>query len=997
MAINNKIPFDEQGFMWDLISKFQNKSPQEGVTSRTSRPQQDDVKKTPDPMKWKKWPYDHFTQIQSKQPIGMINKMIGNGVDALNDLTTAQLSNLIPKIKLYKLVPRFKPTPVQKAKIEGAVDEGSVLTSTPIGTGAGGGRSGIAGYAEFDETTITIMKEVPELTGYTKHLFPFGGPSKAFGVGSITDSFEKRGTDAGIKSLNIRDTGVNPANVGISWKGTIDLYFQSVQSLFLERNVAGDKLTFAQLMDLTSLTGTEYRGKNKIPSEILRQAAASLNCMPPYEIQLELGWQIGDEKDSLNIPKERINSLTRRFKLYPAQQQMNINEDGSLTLSLDFWAAVEAKSLGSAADLLYIDPQQQAGITKKIQKARKDYYAEKVNVMSERREKLSAMEVSAGDPSKGSSATQEQNAATHAALQALEDGEQNEKLEEAKKAYGAATSNSREFAYGRLLHSLRHQTRLFSLDLPPFIITDYLDMLALVGDMGQVAKTDLEHFEENKETISATRTSFLEHIRQDLQLINPHIGNNDLFGLTPGEQTSRDNEANGGEVASPVTATQDAQAGSQTNSNKPRPVPPGYYRINYFYLGDLLEAAMSVIYGQAEYRSKDESSKKSFCKVIKNHVKLLVGPYVHTDPVTGKITVMNVADIPVSLRYFNGWFFKTVTQHKKNHLPLREFLKNLCASLINNLVRPQRMGGMAELKPVQPQVQTLNLPYGGLVDRYGKLGDPKTQGPKGYGGLKIIDWDNLSNKQKDLAHATSGGKKGQTSDWLFLYMAGDAPVTLNGKEFSDKVWNIPHFWVGRNKGILKKVNFSRTKLAFRLEASLQRGEDMAKRNLLFADRYDAELTFAGNPAFKPGMFIYINAASLGLGGGIDGGPLNPSNPEWQSDLGVGGYYRITDVTHQVNADSFETKLRTISELSTRDMKLRKFKSAIRKGKIKQAELDRKNQENAERQAVRDRILAGPSSGQSTGDTRGLGGLGERMNEGGLGAVPGAATTLKGSS
>ena len=990
MAINNEIDFDEQGFMWDLISKFQNKSPQEGVKSKNSKTETDDVEGTPDPEKWKKWPYDHFTQIQSKQPIGMINKIVGNGVDALNDLTNAQLSNLIPKIKLYKLVPQFAPTPPQAAAISGPGNTANVVPSRqePVGAGEGGGRAGIAGVVEFGPTTIEITKKIPDLLEYSTHLFPFGAPTKAFGIGSITESLEQRGLDAGIKSLNIRDTGVNPANVGISWKGTFEFYFQSVQSLFQLRKVGKDVLSFAQLMDLTSLTGTEYRSKEKIPSEILRRAAASLNCMPPYEIQLELGWQIGDEKDALNIPKEKIDRLTRRFKIYPAQQQMNLNEDGSLTLSLDFWAAVEAKSLGSAADLLYIDPQQQAGLTEKIKKARTDYYSKKEEIMLKRRESINKMKPAAGDPSNGSYATEAQNAASHAALNVLQSGAETEELDAAKKAFNAATAESRESAYGRLLHNLRHQTRLFSLDLPGYIIDDYLDMLALVGDMGEAAKQDKEISDVEKDNIKFARTWFLGHIRQGLQDTNPHIGNNDLFGLTPSETINRDNERLGGEIATSVEDNKKAQNGSQTNSSDPNPLPPGYYRINYFYLGDLLEAAMAVIYGQNEYRSTDRTTqKKDFCKVIKNHIKLLVGPYVHTDPVTGNTTVMNVADIPVSLRYFNAWFFNTVTKNKLNHLPLREFLKNLCSSLINNLVRPRRLGPIAETRPVRPQVQTLNLPLGGLVDQYGKTGDPKTKKPK----LKIVDWDNLSNKQKDLIHSTSGGKKGQTSDWLFLYIGGSAPVNLNGKEFSDKVWNIPHFWVGRNKGILKKVNFSRTKLAYRLEMSAQRGADMAKRNLLFADRYDAELTFAGNPAFKPGMLIYINATSLGLGSAEGGGSMSATNPEWQADLGVGGYYRIIDVTHQVSADSFETKLRTISELSTRDMKLREFKKDIQKGKVKLQEVRKKADESARRDIARAEALSSPPA---AGNTTAMGGLGSRH---GVPSVAGAAKTLKGSS
>jgi hypothetical protein len=121
--------------------------------------------------------------------------------------------------------------------------------------------------------------------------------------------------------------------------------------------------------------------------------------------------------------------------------------------------------------------------------------------------------------------------------------------------------------------------------------------------------------------------------------------------------------------------------------------------------------------------------------------------------------------------------------------------------------------------------------------------------------------------------------------------------------------------VGADKGIVKNISFSRTKIKNKLESNLLRSKEGGDQNsnLLFADRYDADITIFGNPTFKPSMFLYVNPRSLGLGITTD------DARSYMSDLAVGGYYRITKVSNTLTEDSYETKIDTILELSTRQI------------------------------------------------------------------------------
>jgi len=121
--------------------------------------------------------------------------------------------------------------------------------------------------------------------------------------------------------------------------------------------------------------------------------------------------------------------------------------------------------------------------------------------------------------------------------------------------------------------------------------------------------------------------------------------------------------------------------------------------------------------------------------------------------------------------------------------------------------------------------------------------------------------------------------------------------------------------VGGSTGVIKDISFTKTKIPGKRESLIFRSKNdgNTQDNLLFADRYDAKVRLWGNPIFKPGMIIFIDPRSMGLG-------ISTTSPAaYMTDLGIGGYYRIYKVNNTLDPTKFETELTTVSELSVREI------------------------------------------------------------------------------
>ena len=320
---------------------------------------------------------------------------------------------------------------------------------------------------------------------------------------------------------------------------------------------------------------------------------------------------------------------------------------------------------------------------------------------------------------------------------------------------------------------------------------------------------------------------------------------------------------------------------------------------------------MRVLYERPIRPSKQGTGTKGSTNLayLKNDIRLMVGEIAYFDPRRKVRVVQNLADIPVPLHYFNAWFFERVIKQQRNHYSLRAFLGDFCTSFLNNVFSPKHMGPDWALTGVkQARLQPLWQPKGGYLDKTWKK----------KGASKRISLNNVVEQR--------GSESGGVNEYLLLYVNGSqrkepGGLSPDGPGPDD---NIPWYMVGKNTGPVLDIKFNRTKIPGKRESMLADSANHMRGNLLFADRYDAEVKILGNPTIKPGMIVFIDTKAMGLG--VE--PSSCEDPSWRADLGVGGYYRVIGVNHILDAGQFVTTLTTISEVSTRQLG-KKLASRIR--------------------------------------------------------------------
>ena len=219
----------------------------------------------------------------------------------------------------------------------------------------------------------------------------------------------------------------------------------------------------------------------------------------------------------------------------------------------------------------------------------------------------------------------------------------------------------------------------------------------------------------------------------------------------------------------------------------------------------------------------------------------------------------------------------------------------------------QNMGSVREMSPEQKKLMKMLNPDRQAVQPslQSKMKERQTSIDQAEGILRDARFRTTSLARPDSQWP------GSVDNYLFLYVVGNSTDHLFGVEDDDVVHNIPHFYVGSDKGSVKNIEFSRTKIKYKLESYLSKQSGVAQANLLFADRYDANMTILGNPAFKPGSLFYINPRALGLG--------QTADVNWRSSLGIGGYFRVVKVKHSLTNEKFETQVEGISEYSVREI------------------------------------------------------------------------------
>ncbi len=133
---------------------------------------------------------------------------------------------------------------------------------------------------------------------------------------------------------------------------------------------------------------------------------------------------------------------------------------------------------------------------------------------------------------------------------------------------------------------------------------------------------------------------------------------------------------------------------------------------------------------------------------------------------------------------------------------------------------------------------------------------------------------------------------------MYAEIPEKSPSGLKGDLLEDVQQGIYHFHIGKDRGLLKSIQFSKDDVPYRKEALMVESVSLYDELKM---PYTADISMVGNNLFLPGTQIYINPSSLGFGD-----PRNRRSAA--SRLGIGGYYQVITVGTNFDGTSMSTQL-----------------------------------------------------------------------------------------
>jgi len=320
----------------------------------------------------------------------------------------------------------------------------------------------------------------------------------------------------------------------------------------------------------------------------------------------------------------------------------------------------------------------------------------------------------------------------------------------------------------------------------------------------------------------------------------------------------------------------------------------GYLVINYFFLGDLVDVALQNITNPAldEHYPGAPPPREEFEKM-----RILLGPMKIVDPVNPQnVYYINIGDIPISISSFVE--FMTMKLLAKNEIQF--FLLDMIRQIIQKLVI-----GILNSKDMFDGAlrQKANFTTVYLAGDDGTGADPLDKLIKNNRiNMDTVNADNAGDLGLPLCVSGESATSENTYHYVYCYAKDPTGAGLTGDIEFDTKNGIYHFFIGADRGILKRISFTKTDQKYVKEARWQQsGYDGL---LQLREPYMIDMELFGNARLFPGQYIYVNPAGLGS---TIGSPSSNNSIAWL--LGLGGYHMITQVDSYIEDGKFETKLK----------------------------------------------------------------------------------------
>ncbi len=323
------------------------------------------------------------------------------------------------------------------------------------------------------------------------------------------------------------------------------------------------------------------------------------------------------------------------------------------------------------------------------------------------------------------------------------------------------------------------------------------------------------------------------------------------------------------------------------------------YSVHYFFLGDLLDNLYKVLY---------KSGVTSF-----NEIRPLVGNFEYYNKGGEKILI-NLADLPISLNYFNLFLKRQWVDPKVDRYMLDTFLQNLLEGFLFPILNSTYENRRKNASPLSLAANIISAPRGGK-DPVNELFVENDQQYSGFAKTtKATPRYNFAGSSYGEPNLSTHTDASIPFTYYIIYASSrQSRLFRQGNsveaEERDKARGI--YWIrgGQDVGALKEINFARNDIPFYREYLITQGGTNRTSNnegniddvKFLKEKYNSTLTFFGIPNILPGQYIYIEPVSFGL----DDPVLEATHVQ---QLGYSGYYIVIQASHKIERGVYETSV-----------------------------------------------------------------------------------------
>lgn len=289
----------------------------------------------------------------------------------------------------------------------------------------------------------------------------------------------------------------------------------------------------------------------------------------------------------------------------------------------------------------------------------------------------------------------------------------------------------------------------------------------------------------------------------------------------------------------------------------------GSLEVQYFYFGDLIEAILS-------------DSNEIFDRMKARKFSFLFDNVAYQFIKGDQISVFNLAKLPIAVSFYNQWFTKTKLEKDLKTMPLMSFVKGYVIEL-----------GLAALR--RRTLDEIGLDYYPmLVRRLVNVPDGLPDNKEVFGFTKLLP---VKGKSYYAKNASSHHEYYVLYDEQYyndMLSQESEIVDYEDRYYYNLASGIPHFYIGSDKGLLKKFSFQKSSIGEGLAVirNLEPGTPTQQLWTIF----DLNAEFVGNNLMSVGKNIYLDPTITGLGDPTKKGTVS-------NIMGLGGYYMVSRVEH----------------------------------------------------------------------------------------------------